>query len=114
MEYQIFVKNQSDKHFTASVMGMPSIAVDGDTEAEAIANVKTALESQLATGKVVTISLQEPIEMDVKPKTSSLPVMPSQNPWIEFAGIFKDDPDFANIARSIRAERTVKEDEILA
>jgi hypothetical protein len=38
-------------------MGMPSIAVDGDTEAEAITNVKIALESQLATGKIVTISV---------------------------------------------------------
>jgi predicted RNase H-like HicB family nuclease len=114
MQYQVFVKSRSDKHFTASVMGMPSIAVDGDTEAEAIANVKTALESQLATGKVVTISLGEPIAMNVEPKTSSLPVVQSQNPWIEFAGIFKDDLDFADIARSIAAERHETEDEILS
>jgi predicted RNase H-like HicB family nuclease len=58
MQYQIFVQSQSDKHFLASVMGMPSIAVDGDTEAEAIANAKIALESQLATGKIVTISIE--------------------------------------------------------
>jgi predicted RNase H-like HicB family nuclease len=58
MQYQIFVQSQSDKHFLASVMGMPSICVDGDTEAEAIANAKIALESQLATGKIVTISIE--------------------------------------------------------
>jgi predicted RNase H-like HicB family nuclease len=57
MQYQVFVKSRSDRHFTASVIGMPSIAMDGDTEAEAIANVKIALESQLATGKIVTISV---------------------------------------------------------
>jgi predicted RNase H-like HicB family nuclease len=58
MQYQIFVQSQSEKHFLASVMGMPSIAVDGNTEAEAIANAKIALESQLATGKIVTISIE--------------------------------------------------------
>jgi predicted RNase H-like HicB family nuclease len=79
MQYQVFVKSQSDKHFTASIMGMPSIAVDGDTEAEAIANAKTALESQLAMGKIVTISIE--------PQTSSIPTMP-------YAGILANDPTF--------------------
>lgn len=94
MQYQGFVKSQSDKHFTASIMGMPSIAVDGDTEAEAIANAKTALDSQLAMGKIVTISI---------------PTSQPQNPWIEFGGVFKDDPDFADIAQAIRAERASTE-----
>ncbi len=53
----------------------------------------------------MTISLGETIAINVEPKTSSLPVVQSQNPWIEFAGIFKDDLDFADIARSIAAER---------
>ena len=71
MQYQVFVKSQSDKHFTASVMGMPSIAVDGDTEAAAIANAKTALELQLATGKIVTISIEpQPHELEVDKKRS--------------------------------------------
>ncbi len=29
----------------------------------------------------------------------------TKNPWIEFGGIFKDDPDFADIMRNIQAER---------
>lgn len=29
----------------------------------------------------------------------------SESPWIKYAGIFKDDPDFAEIAAAIRAER---------
>jgi hypothetical protein len=29
----------------------------------------------------------------------------SENPWIKFSGIFKDDSDFAEIAEEIRAER---------
>ena len=79
MQYQVFVKSKPDKHFTASVMGMPAIAVDGDTEAEAITNAKTALETQLATGRIVTIS--------VEPQTSSTPTM-------QYAGILASDPTF--------------------
>ena len=79
MQYQVFVRSQSDKHFTASVMGMPTIAVDGNTEAEAIANAKIALETQLATGKIVTISIE--------PQTSTIPTM-------QYAGILENDPTF--------------------
>ena len=82
MQYQIFVKNQSDQHFVASVIGMPTIAVDGQTEAEAISNVKIALESQLATGKVVTIEIDQ-----IETKSKSTPAM-------KHAGIFENDPTF--------------------
>ncbi|MEQ8387066.1 MAG: hypothetical protein RH949_32385 [Coleofasciculus sp. A1-SPW-01] len=29
----------------------------------------------------------------------------TENPWSKFAGVFKDDPDFAEIAENIRSER---------
>lgn len=100
MQYQVFVKSQSDKHFTASIMGMPSIAVDGDTEAEAIANAKIALEAQLAMGKIVTISIE--------PQTSNLPNMP-------YAGILANDPTFDDWMEKLANIRQVAnqiEDEI--
>ena len=82
MQYQVFVKNQSDQHFIASVIGMPTIAVDGQTEAEAISNVKIALESQLATGKVVTIEIDQ---IEIKPEAA---------PAMKYAGVFENDPTF--------------------
>ncbi len=104
MQYHVFVKSQSDKHFTASVMGMPSIVVDGDTEAEAIANVKAALESQLATGKVVTISLAEPLEMSIEP----------QPHWLEVANLEQPDRvvlDWQTLSESSLAEVWLNEEE---
>ena len=82
MQYQVFVKNQSDQHFVASVIGIPTISVDGQTEAEAISNVKIALESQLATGKVVTIEIDQ---IEIKPEPA---------PAMKHAGIFENDPTF--------------------
>jgi predicted RNase H-like HicB family nuclease len=46
MQYQIFVESRSAGHFVASVIGMPTVSVDGYTEVEAISNVKAALNSQ--------------------------------------------------------------------
>lgn len=34
----------------------------------------------------------------------------SPSPWVKYAGMFKDDPDFAEIAAAIRAEREVEDD----
>ena len=83
MQYQIFVENKSKKRFTASVMGMPAIAVNGDTEIEAIDNAKAALQSQLAKGKVVMIDIDELKDLNSE-STSAM----------KHAGILQADPTF--------------------
>jgi predicted RNase H-like HicB family nuclease len=64
MQYQIFIESKGEatptkRHFVASIIGMPAISADGDTEVEAISNVKAALNSQLSKDKVVTIDLDD-------------------------------------------------------
>jgi hypothetical protein len=54
------------------------------------------LTDQLATSQIVSVQI-----------SASQP----ENHWIEFARIFKDDPDFAKIAQELRANRTVAENE---
>ena len=101
MQYQIFVQNQKD-NFVASVVGMPNVMVEANTEEEAISKIKTALETQLATGKFVTI--------EVNPNDqSNIPV--SQ---MRYAGIFADDPtfdDFIEKLAVIRKESNAAADE---
>jgi hypothetical protein len=99
MQYQIFVESRSAGHFVASVIGMPTVSVDGYTEVEAISNVKAALNSQLSKGKVVTIDLDQPPEIDLKSTTP-----------MQHAGILETDPTFndwmdklAEIRRSANA-----------
>lgn len=78
MQYQIFVEDQSNQHFVASVIGMPNIEVDGNTESEAVSKAENALRTQLAKGKIVTIEVDTHL---------------SPNPFIH-AGILQDDPTF--------------------
>ena len=99
MQYQVFVKGHADRGFTASVLEIPSIAANGNTEDEAIANAKIELESQLSTGKIVTISIE--------PKTSSTPM--------QYAGILENDPTFDDLMERLVHIRQVAnecEDEI--
>ncbi|MBE9013103.1 type II toxin-antitoxin system HicB family antitoxin [Pseudanabaenaceae cyanobacterium LEGE 13415] len=92
MQYQIFVQNRADQHFVASVLGMPHLVAEGRTEAEAIGKAKSALEEQLATGKLVTVNL---------------PAKESFEPSMKYAGIFEHDStfdDFMNHLAKIREE----------
>jgi predicted RNase H-like HicB family nuclease len=59
MQYQVFVQAdaQPPTHFVASVVGVPNLSVVGATEAEAMANVRVALEQKLAMGKFVAIEV---------------------------------------------------------
>ncbi|AFY95726.1 hypothetical protein Cha6605_4812 [Chamaesiphon minutus PCC 6605] len=104
MQYQIFVESRSARHFVASVIGMPTVSVDGYTELEAISNVKAALNSQLSKGKVVTIDLDEPQESNL---TYTSPM--------QHAGILETDPTFDDwmdkLAEIRRAANEINDDE---
>jgi predicted RNase H-like HicB family nuclease len=93
MQYQVFVQNQSEQSFIASVVGIPNLTVEGKTEKEAIAKVKAALESQLAIGKFIMI--------DINP---NLPT-PETDPWLKHLGLFANDPTFDDFLAEVAAYR---------
>lgn len=101
MQYQVFLQSHAQQRFVASVVGIPNLSVEGTTEAEAIAKIKTALEFQLATGKWVTI------EVDAAVDTTSTV---SQIPLTE---VFANDPTFEDWIEklaTIRQEANAVED----
>jgi predicted RNase H-like HicB family nuclease len=98
MQYQVFVQSSSEQHYVASVVGMPDVTAEGQTEAEAISRAKAALESKFAIGKIVTIDVQS------KSLDHSMP----------YAGIFANDPTFEDWMQklaAIRQEANQVEDE---
>ncbi len=101
MQYQVFVQNQSEQRFIASIVGIPNLTVEGKTEKEAIANVKTALETQLALGKFVTI--------DISP---NLPT-PGTDPWLKHLGLFADDPTFDDFLAEVATYRQSVDDQAI-
>ncbi len=95
--YKILIEQTADGQSSATVLELPDCKVVAITPEEAMNQVQVRLTERLATAQIVSIEIPAP---------------QSQNPWIEFAGIFKDDPDFAEIAQAIREERLSTEDEI--
>lgn len=92
MQYKVFVQNQANNGFTAAIIGMPDCLAEGHTKEEAIANAKTALQSRLAGGEIVTI--------DVEPSTNQ-----EANPLLKHFGRFKDDPTFDDYLTDIEIYR---------
>jgi predicted RNase H-like HicB family nuclease len=88
--YKILLEQTADGQSSATVLELPDCHVIAITPQAAISQVQSRLTERLATAQIVSIEVPTP---------------QPQNPWIEFAGIFKDDPDFTDIAQAIRAER---------
>lgn len=82
MQYQILIEHPNQNGYVASVIGLPDCVVEGATEDEALNRVKLRLKTRLATSKIVTVDVDVPAQ--------GL----TGNPWIDSAGIFKDDPTF--------------------
>ena len=97
--YKILLEQTADGQSSATVLELPDCHVIAITPQAAINQIQARLTERLATAQIVSIQIPAP---------------QPQNPWIEFAGIFKDDPDFADIAQVIRAERTLTESETLS
>lgn len=94
MTYQIFVQNQFNNGYQATVIGLPDCVVEGQTEEEAVAKAEESLRQWLARGKVVTVKVDNGLpEHDAKPW------------WGHVVGAFADDPDFEEAMRLGREYR---------
>ena len=94
--YKILLEQAADGQSLATVIDFPDCQVTALTPQAALAQVQTRLTERLASARIISIEI---------------PVPQSANPWLEFAGIFQDDPDFAEITQAIRAERHISDDE---
>ena len=80
MEYQIFVEQQPQNGFVATVLGWPDCVATGHTKQEAVVNVRNAVEERLARGEVLQVQIEAPQSA------------PQPDPWETMAGRFADDP----------------------
>ncbi|MDJ0617822.1 MAG: hypothetical protein QNJ63_13950 [Calothrix sp. MO_192.B10] len=91
LKVTLLIETLPSGKIAASVFEFPDCRVEAQTREEAITQIKTAFLERLK--HIETISWEVPIQA-------------SQPRWMQFAGVFKDDPDFQEIMSAIRAERT--------
>jgi predicted RNase H-like HicB family nuclease len=98
LKLNVLLENKEDGIISASALEFPAYKVEAASRQEAFEALQQLLDSHLKKAEIV------PLEIEVSY------AQPSENPWVRFAGIFKDDPYFKEIADAIRAERESDDD----
>ncbi|MBN3940897.1 MAG: hypothetical protein HWQ40_13505 [Nostoc sp. NMS9] len=93
LKVNILVKTREDGRVIASVLELPQYRVEAATREQALLILNQLLVQHLDKVEVI------PMEIKL-PQTEQ-----SQKPWMKFAGVFKDDPDFDVVQQYIQEYR---------
>lgn len=91
MTYDILVTKDKSQRYTARVLLLPEIVASGNTEEEALEQVKTAITDLRANSRIVQLDLPALSEND--------------DPWMKYAGLWADDPDWDIFQNEVEAFR---------
>ncbi len=78
LTYDVLIENQQDGGVSATVLGLPDFKGSGVNKEEAIEKIIQLLQEQ--EPEIVTLEIELP---------------QTENPWMKFAGMHKDNPLFA-------------------
>jgi hypothetical protein len=92
------VERNNERNFIASVLEFPNTQVEAPTHKQAVEELKKLLSTRLEKLEIIPVEIQ-------------LSQSAAENPWIKFAGVFKDDADFAEIADCLRSERNAVDED---
>lgn len=98
LKLNILLENKDDGGTIASSLEFPAYKVEASTRQQALEALQQILDNHFKTAEIVPFEIQVPLTQT------------SENPWVKFAGVFKDDVYFAKIADAIRAERESEDD----
>ncbi|HEY9849565.1 MAG TPA: hypothetical protein V6D28_08925 [Leptolyngbyaceae cyanobacterium] len=96
--YSVLIEEKAG-FYCATVWGLPDCKATGTTREEALTNVRQFLIARLEKAEIVSLEIEVP---------------PLEHPWMKFAGIFKDDPDFDEVLADIEAYRQERDAEMEA
>ena len=92
MTYKVLVTKHPDNRYTARALALPDVVASGTTEAEAVDHLRDALADLQTHSRVVDVDLPMPdVAQDI--------------PWLRFAGMWADDPDWDVFQDAIAAQR---------
>ena len=89
MQISVLVEPLKGNRYRAKGAEPFGFSADGATREEAIANVRQLCEARLSEGAEVV----------------SVEVGSGPHPWLPFAGMFKDDPDFQDVIEIVAENR---------
>jgi len=99
LKVTLLVEALTSGEVAASVREFPDCRVKAETKEEAI-----MLRIAIANAQIQATFLER--LKNIEAISWNVPIQTSEPSWMKFAGVFKDDADFAAIMASIRDERT--------
>ena len=90
MTYPILLESKKQGGYTATVLGWPDCTAQGATRQEALTRIRQVLIERLTQAEIVPLEIEAP---------------QPEHPWLEFAGMFKDNPVFDEVLAEIETYR---------
>jgi predicted RNase H-like HicB family nuclease len=86
LTYNVLVEREPDGRFSAVMLGLSECKSYGKTENEALENLQQFLQKRFENSKIVTVEINSP---------------QTDNPWLNVAGMYKDNPLFDEVLADI-------------
>src|SRR5437868_2524433 len=90
MNIPVLVERLPDHRYRAKCGEPFAVSAEGDTDAEAVNNLMSLLQAKLTSGTRLAL-----IELPTD----------EENPWVQGAGMFKDDPQFDEFLEAMKVNR---------
>jgi predicted RNase H-like HicB family nuclease len=86
----VLLENDHDGRVIATVLNIPNCRVTAETREQALTQLYTLLSNRFETSEVVSLDI---------------PLLQPTHPWMQYAGVFKDDPHFDVVQQYIQDYR---------
>jgi len=86
----VLIQQETEGKYQAIVLGWEECKAEGSSREEVITNISLVVGARLEKAELISLKIQPP-----KP----------EHPWMKFAGMFKDDPQFEQVVAFIEEDR---------
>lgn len=86
----VLIENETEGHYTATVLGLPDCKAEGATRQQALTRLRDSAIARLAQAEIVPMAIET---------TDSI------HPWLRLASKFKDNPLFDEVLAYMEAYR---------
>ena len=88
--YDVLIEQKGKDKITATLLGWQDFQTEGATKEEALDKLRQILNKRLQKTEIVSLEIELP---------------QTKHPWMEFAGMYKDNPLFDEVLEDIQTNR---------
>ncbi len=96
MTTAVLVTRHADNRYSARALALADVIASGTSEAEAIAALRIALADLQTRSHIIQVDLP-------------VPLAPVNDPWVQVAGIWANDPSWEPFQQAVAAYRAIED-----